>query len=113
MNFILPKSMHLCMIRVVDNTNIDGGKHGATHGKHQGRYGKHEAYFTQVFEGGEGGRSTRMWRGKHYCCLGKQHGGTILGVLLGLGEDMRVHMTELMFGLVCNKLVEPNQVGIG
>ena len=24
-NFILPKSMHLCMIRVVDNTNVDGG----------------------------------------------------------------------------------------
>ena len=23
--FILPKSMHLCMIRVVDNTNIGGG----------------------------------------------------------------------------------------
>ena len=27
-NFILPKSMHLCMIRFVDNTNIDeDGKH--------------------------------------------------------------------------------------
>ena len=24
-NFILPKSMHLCMIRVVGNTNIEGG----------------------------------------------------------------------------------------
>ena len=24
-NFILPKSMHLCMLRVVDNTNIGGG----------------------------------------------------------------------------------------
>ena len=24
-NFILPKSMHLCMIRVVDNTHIGGG----------------------------------------------------------------------------------------
>ena len=40
-NFILSKSMHLCMIRVVDNTNIDGGKHGATHGKHQGTNGEH------------------------------------------------------------------------
>ena len=26
-NFILPKSMHLCMIRFVDNTNANGGKH--------------------------------------------------------------------------------------
>ena len=26
-NFILPKSMHLCMIRVIDNTNIHGGSH--------------------------------------------------------------------------------------
>ena len=26
-NFILPKSMHLCMIRVVDNTNTSGGEH--------------------------------------------------------------------------------------
>ena len=25
-NFILPKSMHLCMIRVIDNTNIIGGE---------------------------------------------------------------------------------------
>jgi hypothetical protein len=24
-NFILPKSMHLCMIRVIDNTSVDGG----------------------------------------------------------------------------------------
>ena len=24
-NFILPKSMHLCMIRVIDNTNTSGG----------------------------------------------------------------------------------------
>ena len=24
-NFILPKSMHLCMIRVIANTSIDGG----------------------------------------------------------------------------------------
>ena len=28
-NFILPKSMHLCMIRVIDNTNTcRGGQHG-------------------------------------------------------------------------------------
>ena len=26
-NFILPKSMHLCMIRFVDNTNVNGGDH--------------------------------------------------------------------------------------
>ena len=26
-NFILPKSMHLCMIRFVDNTNANGGDH--------------------------------------------------------------------------------------
>ena len=26
-NFILPKSMHLCMIRFIDNTRVDGGKH--------------------------------------------------------------------------------------
>ena len=25
-NFIVPKSMHLCMIRVIDNTNIIGGE---------------------------------------------------------------------------------------
>ena len=25
-NFILPKSMHLCMIRVIDNTSIHGGE---------------------------------------------------------------------------------------
>ena len=24
-SFILPKSMHLCMIRVIDNTSVDGG----------------------------------------------------------------------------------------
>ena len=24
-NFILPKSMHLCMIRVINNTSVDGG----------------------------------------------------------------------------------------
>ena len=24
-NFILPKSMHLCMIRFIDNTNTSGG----------------------------------------------------------------------------------------
>ena len=28
-NFILPKSMHLCMIRVIDNTNIIGGEEQA------------------------------------------------------------------------------------
>ena len=27
-NFILPKSMHLCMIRVIANTSIDGGLEG-------------------------------------------------------------------------------------
>ena len=26
-NFILPKSMHLCMIRFIDNTRVDGGEH--------------------------------------------------------------------------------------
>ena len=26
-NFILPKSMHLCMIRFIDNTSASGGKH--------------------------------------------------------------------------------------
>ena len=26
-NFILPKSMHLCMIRFVDNTSANGEKH--------------------------------------------------------------------------------------
>ena len=26
-NFILPKSMHLCTIRFVDNTSASGGKH--------------------------------------------------------------------------------------
>ena len=26
-NFILSKSMHLCMIRFVDNTNANGGEH--------------------------------------------------------------------------------------
>ena len=26
-NFILPKSMHLCMIRFVDNTSANGGDH--------------------------------------------------------------------------------------
>ena len=25
-NFILPKSMHLCMIRVIDNTSVHGGE---------------------------------------------------------------------------------------
>ena len=26
-NFILPKSMHLCVIRFVDNTSANGGEH--------------------------------------------------------------------------------------
>ena len=25
-NFILPKSMHLCMIRIIDNTSVHGGE---------------------------------------------------------------------------------------
>ena len=46
-NFILPKSMHLCMIRVIDNTNMDMEIRR-----------DHEEKYTQVLEGGEGGRST-------------------------------------------------------
>ena len=26
-NFILPKSMHLCVLRFIDNTSVDGGDH--------------------------------------------------------------------------------------
>ena len=26
-NFILPKSMHLCVLRFIDNTRVDGGEH--------------------------------------------------------------------------------------
>ena len=33
-NFILPKSMHLCMIRFVDNTNANGGEHQDMEGNH-------------------------------------------------------------------------------
>ena len=39
-NFILPKSMHLCMIRFVDNTNIKGGMERIDKdGKHEGGEG--------------------------------------------------------------------------
>ena len=43
-NFILPKSMHLCMIRVVDNTSMGGGseeqqglEHNVIHGAREER----------------------------------------------------------------------------
>ena len=26
-NFILPKSMHLCVLKFIDNTRVDGGEH--------------------------------------------------------------------------------------
>ena len=39
-NFILPKSMHLCMISFNDNTNIGGGMERANEdGKHDGGEG--------------------------------------------------------------------------
>ena len=39
-NFILPKSMHLCMIRFVDNTSIGGAMdHIDVDGKHEGGEG--------------------------------------------------------------------------
>ena len=66
-NFILRKSMHLCMIRFVDNTSIMGGEEqqgmedmddhmGKQEGMHGGQLSEH---LLQVLEGGEGGRSTR------------------------------------------------------
>ena len=41
-NFILPKSMHLCMIRVVDNTNIGGGPEEQLELEHDVTYGARE-----------------------------------------------------------------------
>ena len=39
-NFILPKSMHLCCLRFIDNTNIGGGmEHEDNDGKHEGGEG--------------------------------------------------------------------------
>ena len=39
-NFILPKSMHLCMIRFVDNTSIGGAMERVDEdGKHEGGEG--------------------------------------------------------------------------
>ena len=35
-NFILPKSMHLCMIRYDDNTSASGGKHQVNNLEHGG-----------------------------------------------------------------------------
>ena len=105
-NFILPKSMHLCMIRVVDNTNIDGGKHG-------GRHGKHGEYFTQVLEGGEGGRSTRRGRGKTCCCMGKHLQCAMGGILPQLGVGLRVLMAEPMLGRFVISWLSPTRVGLG
>ena len=45
-NFILPKSMHLCMIRFVDNTNANEGEHQGMeenikeHGENKGEQGE-------------------------------------------------------------------------
>ena len=41
-NFILPKSMHLCMIRVVDNTSIGGGPYEQQESEHNVTYGARE-----------------------------------------------------------------------
>ena len=41
-NFILPKSMHLCMIRVVDNTSIGGGPEEQQELEHNVTYGARE-----------------------------------------------------------------------
>ena len=49
-NFILPKSMHLCMIRFIDNTSVGGAM------EHVDEDGKHE--------GGEGGSGAT----KEICC---------------------------------------------
>ena len=39
-NFILPKSLHLCMIWVIDNTSIGGAmEHVEVDGKHEGGEG--------------------------------------------------------------------------
>jgi hypothetical protein len=64
-SFILPKSMYVCILRFVDNTNAIGGDHQDMDGdmkKHGGNKMEHagiiEDNFTQVLEGGEGGRST-------------------------------------------------------
>ena len=41
-NFILPKSMHLCMIRVIDNTSIGGGPEEQQESEHNDTYGARE-----------------------------------------------------------------------
>jgi hypothetical protein len=52
-NFILPKSMHLCMIRVINNTSVDGGQ----------RSSKDWSTTSQWREGGAGGMRKRgRWR---------------------------------------------------
>ena len=49
-NFILPKSMHLCMIRFIDNTNIGGGMERANEdGKHEGGEGGSGAIKEEIF----------------------------------------------------------------
>src|SRR6266540_7031086 len=52
-NFILPKSLHLCILRFINNTSIGGGEEELQHTDFQ-----HQ----QVREGGEGGmRTRRRW----------------------------------------------------
>ena len=41
-NFILPKFIYLCMIRVVDNTNVGGGPEGQQELEHNITYGARE-----------------------------------------------------------------------
>ena len=43
-NFILPKSMHLCMIRVVGNTSIGGGPEEKLESEHNVTYGAREEW---------------------------------------------------------------------
>ena len=59
-NFILPKSMYLCMIRVVDNTNIGGASEEQQGLEHDVTYGVREEREACARNDDEGFRKTSL-----------------------------------------------------
>ena len=120
-NFILPKSMHLCMIRFIDNTNILGG------GGHQGMDGNIKEPNGNMMTHGENMKTTSL-----KCLREEREAGAHGEGEENMGASVKTSswrhtrspshsrtwtcesiMAASLCGSVCNKLVEPNRVGIG
>ena len=117
-NFILPKSMHVCILRFIDNTNTNVGEeqHGMENVE---EHMKDKSECMEDTIQNNYYKCSREEREEGVQGEGYEDGvqsnvaALSFGVLVIIGKDLRVHMAETKFGSVCNKRVGPNRVGIG